>query len=252
MVSTACGSSCTCPDGAQAPANGFAPAFVAVSPDAGERVAGVAPSAAPATGTGSSFTTSATAGSPARRCASPGETVAETASMIWKAFTFWAFVCDSSSSTGFWTAATALSRAVWSAAFSGVAATWFLNTTITLSVTFVDRAWASAADKGAPAPPAAAAGPPPIEPRAMRATTGNVAATVRSNRCVCTQAPFAVAPNGRRTGNRINTLCLTVPGRPLPGPTGDVGSLPRRPGPESLPVRRHRSRRSPVRGRRVL
>src|ERR1019366_7418222 len=67
-----------------------------------------------------------------------------------------------------------------------------------LSVTFVDRAWASDAVRRAWAPGAAPAGPlteiPVKEIPATTATAGNTAVTVRSRRCVCTQFPFRRPP----------------------------------------------------------
>ena len=87
-------------------------------------------------GIGRSGTTSLTAGLPARYLASPGETVAETALISEKAFTLAAWVWLSCAITPLWIDLTSAAR---TAALLGVSATpvnWFLNTTITLSVTF--------------------------------------------------------------------------------------------------------------------
>src|SRR5580693_8797067 len=102
----------------------------------------------PATGIGSSETTSLTAGLPARYLASPGETVAETALISEKVFTLAAWVWRSCAITPLWVDLTSAARTV---ALLGVSATpvnWFLNTTITLSVTLLDNAFACAGDSG--------------------------------------------------------------------------------------------------------
>jgi hypothetical protein len=81
IVSMACGSSCTSGDGRHS--------FLIVPPADPSIEPALSPSAVPvvvidvgvATGIGSSFTTSATSGLAARRSASPGDTVADSALM---------------------------------------------------------------------------------------------------------------------------------------------------------------------------
>ena len=90
-----------------------------------------------------SGTTSATAGFAASRFASPALTYADTALTIWKRFTWVARVSASSDTTGFCTCATAAARRARSALLSGSEESWFLNTTITRSVTCVDSARAA-------------------------------------------------------------------------------------------------------------
>ena len=80
--------------------------------------------------------------------ASPAETVAETALISEKLFTLAAWVWPSCVITPLWADLTSAAR---TAVLIGVSATpvsWFLNTTITLSVTFVDNAAACAAVSG--------------------------------------------------------------------------------------------------------
>ena len=99
-------------------------------------------------GIGRSGTTSLTAGLPARYLASPGETVAETALTSEKVFTLAAWVWLSCAMTPLWVDLTSAARTVVSLGVSATPAIWFLNTTITLSVTFVDNAAACAAVRG--------------------------------------------------------------------------------------------------------
>src|ERR1700728_4158679 len=142
MFSIASGSSWTVLPVVQAPGSGLSPlAFAALC-------AMVTGESLPWSGIGRSGTTSLTAGLPARYLASPGETVAETALISEKVFTLAAWVWPSCVMTALWVDLTSAARTV---ALLGVSATpvnWFLNTTITLSVTLVDNAAACAADSG--------------------------------------------------------------------------------------------------------
>src|SRR5579859_2827824 len=142
MFSIACGLSCTVLPVVHAPGSGLTPLAVAAlcAMVTGESLAW--------SGIGRSGTTSLTAGLPARYLASPGETVAETALISEKVLTLAAWVWLSCASTPVWFDLTSAARM---AALPGVSATpanWFLNTTITLSVTFVDNAAACAAVSG--------------------------------------------------------------------------------------------------------
>ena len=110
MVSTAWGSSCTWPDGAQAAFSAAAPDSPVDAPWATFPGPTVVIEDELATGMGSSFTTSATSGLAASRAASPGDTVADRALMTWNVFTFWALTRPSSWTTGFWIPATAALR----------------------------------------------------------------------------------------------------------------------------------------------
>jgi hypothetical protein len=84
--------------------------------------------------------------------------------------------------TEFWIPATAALRPASFALVSGLAESWFLNTTITLSLTWLDKLCASAAVNGAWVAGAAPAGDPPAGSTAKVATTGNITVTVRSSR----------------------------------------------------------------------
>ena len=126
----------------QAPGSGLTPVALAA---AGALVAG---ESLPWSGIGRSGTTSLTAGLPARYAASPGETVAETALIREKDFTLAAWVWLSCVMTAPWVELTSAARAVALPAVSARPANWFLNTTITLSVTLVDNAAAFAAVSG--------------------------------------------------------------------------------------------------------
>ena len=102
----------------------------------------------PASGIGRSGTTSLTAGLAARYLASPGETVAETALIREKLFTLAAWVWLSCVMTPLWADLTSADRTAVLLGVSARPVNWFLNTTITLSVTLVDNAAACAAVSG--------------------------------------------------------------------------------------------------------
>src|ERR1700733_402243 len=142
MFSIASGSSCTVLPVVQAPGSGLRPlAFAALC---AMGTGGSLPRGGVGRGGGALLT----AGLPARYLASPGETVAETALISEKVLTLAAWVWLSCLVTPLWVDLTSAAR---TAALLGVSATpvsWFLNTTITLSVTLVDNAAACAGDSG--------------------------------------------------------------------------------------------------------
>ena len=79
-------------------------------------------------------------GSAARRAASPGDTVADTALMTVYEWTLWALVARSSPRIGLWSRSTTADRLPIRDREPGYWGTWSFRTTITLWVTLVDRA----------------------------------------------------------------------------------------------------------------
>ena len=142
MFSIASGLSWTVLPDVQAPGSGLRPLpFAAVC-------AMVTGESLPWSGIGRSGTTSLTEGLPASYLASPGETVAETALIRENDFTLAAWVWPSCFMTALWVELTSADRTVALLGVSAVPANWFLNTTITLSVTLVDSAAACAEVSG--------------------------------------------------------------------------------------------------------